>query len=247
MSRLTHAARRVLGRVLFGRDYRVRRVSDVCFLEPLLYRLLKRRGRVFFVQIGANDGRRSDPLYRFVTLNHSRICGVVVEPLTDYFDRLQANYRKYPQIVAVRAAIHNSEKEMTLYRVDPARLKDLPDWAAGVASFDKRHHERSGIPSDAIMAERVPCMTLGELLTRHEVAEIDLLQIDTEGYDAEILSHLDFDTIRPAIVRFEHGLSEGIMSRETFSAIADLLHRQGYELAMEEHDATAYQREIMTT
>ena len=245
MSRLSRKIRQHFERFLHARGYRIEKLSDVHFLESLLYSHLKNHDELFFVQIGANDGKTSDPIYQFVTLNQRRVRGLVVEPVRDYFEQLKKNYAKYPNVTPVNVAIHSSEKEMTLYRVDPDKLKDLPQWAKGIASFDRSHHELSGIPAEAIVPETVRCTTFDQLLADHQVSRIDLLQIDTEGYDAEILRGIDFDAVQPKIIRFEHGLAEGIMSRETFSSIADMLHAQGYELVVESHDATACQRETM--
>lgn len=246
MSRLSKIVKQRLARVLYRQGYCINSLSRVNFFEPLLYTHLKNHGSLYFVQIGANDGKSSDPIHQFVTRNHHKVKGIVVEPLGDFFEQLKNSYAKYPNVTPVNAAIHRSEKEMTLYRADPTRLKDLPKWAGGIASFNKNHHELSGIPPEAIVPEKVRCMTFEKLLTDHQVEEIDLLQIDTEGYDSEIIRNIDFQAVKPKIIRFEHGLSEGIMSRETFLDIIDLLHANDYELAIEYHDATAYQPAIVT-
>ena len=54
----------------------------------------------------------------------------------------------FPGIVKVNAAIHNTEKRMKLYRVDPSTEKQLPGWSKGIASFNPRHHELSGTPPE---------------------------------------------------------------------------------------------------
>lgn len=59
------------------------------------------------------------------------------------------------------------------------------------------------------MIERVQCTTLHQLLDRHDVTQLDLLQIDTEGYDSEILRTLDFTRIRPRFVNYERVLLQG--------------------------------------
>ena len=79
----------------------------------------------------------------------------------------------------------------------------------------------------------------------YKIKKIDLLQIDTEGYDAEIILNIDFDLMKPKIIRFEHGLQNGIMTKEIFLKVADVLHKNDYELAIEHNDATAYQRNII--
>lgn len=233
----------------FGRlGYRLSRIdrTDHFFdMEALLHFQLRKSDGFFFVQIGACDGISFDPIYRFVTRNHEKIRGIVVEPLNDYFKELQHNYKKYPGIIPVRSAIHNVKKEMILYRVDPSKIPALPKWAKGISSFNKDHHRLSGTSSDHIIQEKVPCMSLAELFDEYHVQKIDLLQIDTEGYDAEIMLNLDLNHIKPKIIRFEHGLPHGIMQKEQFLQIIDVLHRNDYEVALDKYDATAYQRSII--
>lgn len=69
--------------------------------------------------------------------------------------------------------------------------------------------------------------------------------IDTEGYDVQILMSLDFDSIRPSIIHFEHGLAEGIMDHETFQEVSDHLRRYGYQILVEPYDVTAYQLAVV--
>jgi hypothetical protein len=70
-----------------------------------------------------------------------------------------------------------------------------------------------------MIEETVPCRTLDEVLEEHGVRNVDVLVIDTEGYDAEILHGIDFRRFKPQISRFEHALPSAVMSRETFSKV----------------------------
>jgi hypothetical protein len=99
--------------------YRLTLIDRISFLEPLLYSLLKANGHVSFVQIGANDGKQSDALYRFIAMNRAKVSGIVVEPVKDYFQELSLNYRRFPTIIPVNVAIHHEEKHMTMYRSTP--------------------------------------------------------------------------------------------------------------------------------
>ena len=47
------------------------------------------------------------------------------------------------------------------------------------------------------------CIAFDTVLARLPEGELDLLQIDTEGADAFILSLFPFETVRPAIVHWE--------------------------------------------
>ncbi len=237
--------KQILKRALNKRGYFITSIDYPSCLEFFLYSFLRKKDDLFFIQIGANDGKMFDPIYRFVTCNHKKVRGIVIEPLKDFFEELKVNYRKYPNIRPLNIAIHNSEKEMTLYRTDPGKMHGLPEWAKGIASFDKEHHKLSNIPSDVIIPEAVKCMSLGELLERYHVTQLDLLQIDTEGYDTEIILNIDFEAVWPGIICFEHGLPWGIMDKQTFSQVTDHMHSNGYELMIEKFDAIAYRPEII--
>ena len=211
------------------------------FFELLLYEVLKRNNGLSFIQIGGNDGISFDPLYDFVRANHHQVKGIVVEPLNDYFKQLSFNYRNYPNITPIEIAVHKSEKEMTIYRVAPDKLSDYPAWAKGISSFNKEKLIKSDkIDPGAIISEKVPCISLGQLVRDHHLSSVDLLQIDTEGYDFEIVSAIDFSLIKPTLIHFEHGVSKGIMSRQNLARLRELLHQNAYELWLTEWDAVAY-------
>lgn len=224
--------------------FRIERLDTHNFIEPMLYRRINQASEFFFIQIGANDGVNFDPIFPFVTDNHKKIRGIVVEPLKDVFQELQHNYRNYPQIIKVNAAIHNSEKEMIMYRVDPIANGKLPEWTKGIASFNKDHHKLSPITKGHIIKEKVNCLSLQELIDKYNVKEIDLLQIDTEGYDFEIIDAIDFGRIKPQIIYFEHGLKYGTSNRDDFIKITDLLKKQSYYIIIEPDDAIAYQHKL---
>ena len=82
--------------------------------------------------------------------------------------------------------------------------------------------------------EAIPCTTFEEILS--ETTSVDLLLIDTEGYDLELLKLFDFDRFQPAIVRFEHDH----LSRPDWDEAVELLYRSGYRTLREEYDTTGY-------
>jgi FkbM family methyltransferase len=188
----------------------------------------------FFVQVGANDGVRFDRLYFFVTQNHCK--GLVIEPLADMFEKLVRNYKDYPDIVPVNTALHPTAETCTLYRVDPARQNELPHWAAGIASFDPNHHKKSNIPEDCIIQEEVKCTSLMALLESRNIHDIDLLQVDTEGFDAEIIRMIDFARISPAIIKYERAH----LSAEDQVSTENVLRSHGYKIFHEGSDTIAF-------
>jgi len=217
--------------------YLVRGLSGVSLLEVLLLKQLKRNPDFFFLQIGANDGLMCDELAPFV--RQYRLRGVVVEPLPEVFRQLLHNYRDQPQVRGVQAALHRTLRRAVIHRADLSAPR-LPGGAPGMASFDREHLRRFGIADEHILSEEVPCLTFQELIEQQGIQRLDLLQIDTEGYDREILAMVDFERFRPPIIRFEHGLDDQIM---TWPAPPDCRHRLygfGYLFVLEPYDVIAY-------
>jgi FkbM family methyltransferase len=226
--------RRVLNFALKYAGYRIEALDR---FQMHLDELRVRQGEnFFFVQIGANDGIRFDGLYDFVTRH--RVRGLVVEPLTYYFERLRENYRRYPGVVAVRTAIHASEKTATIHVPDPSKSESLPDWADGIGSLNPEHHIRLQIPSHCIVRETVPCMPFENLMRANRVTSISLLQIDTEGYDTEIIKMIDFSKWKPKIIKFEHVSA----SAADLTAVMDILRANRYKIWTQETDTIALLR-----
>jgi FkbM family methyltransferase len=195
-----------------------------------------------FIQIGAHNGVMNDPLFRFITNNSTRISGLVVEPDPDLFVQLCKNYRPYRNIIPINLAIHNSLKKMDLYRVKPEYLKILPEFASGIGSFNKYHWKKSKLVPDKKYMQRiqVDCISFRILCQRFKFTSIDLLVIDTEGYDFEIIKSINFRRISPKIIYFEHGVRNRIMSVNQFNKICKLLNSKGYQIISESYDAIAY-------
>jgi hypothetical protein len=145
--------------------------------------------------------------------------------------------------VAVNVAIHRDANVMTIHRVDPAKAASVPrgEKSKGIASFSATHHQGTNTPAGAMITESVKCTTLNALFASQGITELDLLQIDAEGYDAEIVDSIDFAAIKPKIIRFEHVN----MSELTLAALRKRLDAAGYELMIEPYDVTAYQPRIV--
>lgn len=73
-----------------------------------------------------------------------------------------------------------------------------------------------------------------------ELQTLTILQIDTEGYDYNLLKLFPFDKFQPSIIHFEHGLPNKIMSIEEMSEINSMLFGYGYKAIMKEYDCIAY-------
>ncbi|MGD0463080.1 MAG: FkbM family methyltransferase [Tepidisphaeraceae bacterium] len=201
--------------------------------ERLLQRELDSGQPFIFVQVGANDGISFDNLYQFNRKN--KTSGLVIEPLSDMFERLRYNYRSRPSIKPIRVALHPTASTIVMHRVRPDALYDVPHWASGIASLDPAWHEKCGIKSDVMMEEQVPAMHLMQLLKEHSITRLSLLQVDVEGFDAEVIQMIDFNVIRPAVIKYECVHTDGP------DPLLLLLHKHGYQTERDGDDMIAWQ------
>lgn len=188
------------------------------------------------VQIGSNDGKTGDPLFELFQ-KHRQWNGLFVEPVPYLFQRLKSNYRDAERFRFENAAIGTEEQPLTFYWVDPkARetLPDLPYWYDQLGSFNKNRiaEELDGKLLPFMLSAELESIRLETLLQRHSIQHIDLLHIDTEGYDWNILSQLPIDRIAPTFIMFEYNhLSEAdVAAAKAFLAVQYTVFNVGIDL-----------------
>jgi FkbM family methyltransferase len=185
-------------------------------------------GCIRYCQVGAFDGVMDDPLFPLIE-KHGLI-GVLLEPRRRIFERLKSNYSRFSGFTFVNAAIADTDGTRDLYAIKEGA--EGPDWLHGISSFQKdvlmRH--ASTIPNlgSLVTTERVRTLTFATLFRECRIDHIDFLQIDTEGYDAEILKLFDFSRWKVPIVQFEHKH----LSKEGFEGSLQLLIENGYKIAI---------------
>lgn len=166
-----------------------------------------------FVQIGANDGMMEDPI-RDMVISHKWV-GVMVEPLKPEFDKLVAGYTDCgDRLRFCNKAIACYDGVVTMWRA----LK------GGNASTIKEERLKDKIRANATPLT-VPCIRLQTLLDEYSIKALDLLQIDTEGYDWEIIKQLCTLDIVPRAIHFEAHLL-GADHGPCFN----FLERRGYKI-----------------
>lgn len=198
------------------------------------------RTPVEFVQIGAADGRRADPIFAFVRRYGWR--GVLCEPLPDLFELLKRNYQGQQGLIFENVAVTERSEQRVIHRVPLNRVgrDGVPGWAFGASSFLP---EKSGISGKSgenslgglLVQETVNCIPLATLLDRNNIGEFDVLQLDTEGYDAQILRQMDFSRYHPTIINMEWQWLE----ESEQQAVLMLLRKHGYSTYPTEGDLLA--------
>ncbi len=210
----------------FGRGFELKK--KIFSSQNILERNFPKKGKFSFIQVGANDGISFDFLYEFAINRQSS--GLVIEPVIEYFNELVINYKDYPEIKKINKAVHCLEKSKKIYKIMESRKQKYPDWVKGMASFDENHHKRQNISKEDMEVENVSTDTLMNIISdSYSDKKIDYLQIDTEGYDWEILKMLDFSRVKPPIIKYEHVNLE----KADLIASKKLLIDQGYSIFKE--------------
>jgi FkbM family methyltransferase len=191
-------------------------VSPSADLLPVMAILKAQKGTgLTVVQVGANDGKTHDPIFEGVQKFADKV--LLVEPLIELIPSLKENYENFKGEKIIEAvAIATEIGTLPFYRVNSTirnRLLKAGNDPNLYASFDKahvRHHLINGpIKIEKDQADKylekllLPTSTLKDLFAKHQIGQVDLLQIDCEGYDWKVLSTIG-SAIRPSVINLEY-------------------------------------------
>lgn len=214
-----------------------------------LEKLLRDRSNITVVQIGANVGDTgSDQIYEFLEkwCRHGSaksqklsINAILVEPVHHLFVKLQENYDGFRGVSCENVAIADRACIRHFYRLRSGidlKTNGLPSFAEELGSFLPEQmdtlwkHDPDNIKLRAFVEENtivdeVTCLSIHDLAAKHRIEKIDFLQVDTEGYDYEILRTIDFEKLAPEYINFER-----IHLKKVEAECRELLVRNGYRL-----------------
>jgi len=195
--------------------------------DDLLELQLSRRRELVVLVVGAFDGVTNDPTSAFIAQHGCR--AIFVEPQPAAFARLQECLGTRQNVTLLNVAIDQSSGTRTMYRVPPG-VAGLPLWAEQLASFDKAHllkheHQAPGL-SQHIIAEEVATLTFDALLSKCDLQSLDVLQIDAEGFDAQLLAWFPFKRLKPALLHYE----VAHMQASDHAEVSAQLHSLGYRV-----------------
>jgi FkbM family methyltransferase len=220
-------------RAVWG-NLRYERVRRRLAAPKLLRAFADAHPEAFFVEIGANDGRKHDHLRPFILRRKWR--GIMVEPVPHIFERLRANYGGSERVRLENVAIADHDGTIPFYypaRPDPSEVRRLPEWYDGIGSLSRAavlsHAQHIPDLEARLRTAELPCLTYPSLLARHGVERVDLVVIDTEGSDFAIVRGLELERRRPRLLVYEHFH----LSPEDRRACLEHVRAAGYE-AMEE-------------
>lgn len=170
----------------------------------------------FFIQVGANDGLTNDPINEFIIKYKWK--GILIEPQKRIFEELKKNYSSSKGLSFENIAISSKKELRSFYSINLPQTK----FASGLSSFNREHliyqikrgyvqkqAREEGFEGDnfesLIIEEKIQCDKFKNILERHKVKKIDLLQIDAEGFDFEIIKMFPFlEFYLPKMINYEN-------------------------------------------
>ena len=168
-------------------------------IEKILEPIFEKNKINFLIQIGANDGERFDVLNYYIKKYKTK--SLLVEPINENYESLKKNYQNCDFITFDNSAISVNKEVSYLYKVNPIYFKNYGDHIPGITSFDKNHLLTHGVKKNHIIKENVQSTSIGDLIVKHNVKQLDLLFVDAEGYDGKIVyDFLSSEKIEPIIV-----------------------------------------------
>jgi len=211
------------------------------FISRKRARLLKKHAiktrDFFFIQLGAYASGNDDPIKECIL--KYKWSGILVEPVRYLFDRLIDSYKQADGLSFENIAISHEAGPRDFYRLKENQ-DNLPPWSEELGSFFKdivlKHRKYIPDIDKYLICEKVNCITLRDLLGKHDVKKIDLLQIDTEGYDYEIIKMIDFAFLKPGIIWYEHKH----LKENDIKECETLLKNSGYHMLKDQKDTFAY-------
>lgn len=235
--RVINTALKLLNRsgIHIMRSYRIPR-TNLNLLLLSVPALLYQKDTVFFLQIGAADGVTNDPLFPLIQQYHTKLKGVSLEPLPDVFDKLKANYKRYPEIKLENAALTDTDGEVKIYR--PVNTVD--NSVSQKSSLKKEIVMKHGFRQPRIEELSVKGISVQSLFKKYQISYIDLLQVDTEGNDYNIIySILSYGFI-PSIIHYENLH----LSKKETEYIRQLLTQNKYQIIETAKDSLAVKQLI---
>lgn len=195
------------------------------------------------IQIGSYIGdTKNDPLFETID-SFTRL--FLIEPVPSYFEQLKKNYAKtypdyYSNMVFINKAVTTRDNDWVEMHV-PSLSNDLskfPYWVPQLASIRSDHIKKhirlnptNGLDRLVMEKIQVPTITLKTILTNYQIKSIHTLQVDTEGYDYNILMDYDF-SIQPYQILFEYTH----MNEDQYQKLENKLDSLGYTFDSIDHE-----------
>jgi FkbM family methyltransferase len=151
-----------------------------------------------FIQIGTNDG--NDEFNSIVKVENPDLI-ILVEPNSELNNDIKKNYSEFIDKVFIENVAINTKSGPCEVVLSKKYFPELNDY------MYTNHTLYTLLPMDSwgddFVSLKIDGITFNELCEKYSITEIDFLQIDTEGFDSQIILSIDFDKIKIKKLKYE--------------------------------------------
>lgn len=182
------------------------------YYDKTLHFLGRSQIKPSIVVIGAMDGHSFDDMAAYFSLY--RWSGLFIEPIPYQFENLKRYHDSLNYIHSCKyenCAIAEYDGTVEMLTIDTSAIENglIHKCFGGMSAI---YPPKNGLGSEGDAETvrqygkkiQVPCKTLNTVFTKHDITHIDIIQVDTEGWDWKILKQLDFKRYRPKLIRSEY-------------------------------------------
>ena len=195
-----------------------------------------------YIQIGTKDGNDD---FNLRVRQEYPLLVILVEPNRDHNSDIFSNYEDISAKICLENVAITTENLSEVTLVHPAEHVNGVEFDSG--KFSLLPMDDWG---DKLVQIKSPSMTFNDLCRKYGITHIDLLQIDTEGYDAEIIKSIDFDKISIDEIKYEqwnfpperftrHGAKGKNYGTAGMAEVERILTAKGYKLDKQPYDIIA--------
>lgn len=181
---------------------------------------IKKGGK--FINFGCYDCISNDPILNYI-LEYD-LKGYFVDANFEVLSECRDNFIGF-NYTFVGLGIHTSSGPKTFY--EPKRMDNVPEWfyQTGTFSYEKVKEicGKLKIPLDSYVEKIIECERIDEFITKRELYDLEVINIDLEGLDAQVIRQFPFSLVKPKVIIIEINSEEGI-DNQTF----DFICSQGY-------------------
>ena len=156
-----------------------------------------------FFQIGTNNG---NDLFRELVIKNKPDCVILVEPNKNLIDEIRKNYSDIKNVFIYNNAVYYNNDEVVELCI-PAKNGIMGTRADNSHIYGHGHFSLVpmndwGNKNDMVKITS-NSITFDKICSNHNITTIEYLQIDTEGFDSEIIKMIDLSKYKIKKIRFE--------------------------------------------
>lgn len=199
------------------------------------------KNKITILQIGGNDGQQDDFVNAFS--NNKQIELHIVEPIKIYYEELKKYYSNQSNVYTYNYAITNTTSVDYINFIPPH--PSMPYWLKGCSSFFMDRNilsgmcswDENGVPFNPYTDQNlisyiknnttklpVMCVTFNDFIKLSNLNSIDILVIDTEGYEYDIIKQINLNQFNISLIILEYHNQSGLAKKH----IPELLKEKNY-------------------